>query len=65
MWIYREDKPGNFTVGHYEPVTGKFVSELTYIDRELAAARCSYLNGSITHFDYLEQKIAESKLTVS
>ena len=44
-WVYRELEGPVFTVGFYDP-NGRWVPESDYADREKAAERVNYLNGS-------------------
>jgi hypothetical protein len=44
-WVYRLTEPHLWTVGFYSPV-GEWFIDRDYSDREEAAKRVAYLNGS-------------------
>jgi len=46
MYVYVRSEPGLFTVGHYHPRTGAWIAESDHDDREAAARRVAWLNGS-------------------
>lgn len=45
MWVYLLSEPGLFTVGFFDP-NGKWHPDNDYNNREDAADRVAYLNGS-------------------
>jgi hypothetical protein len=45
MYVYVRSEPGLWTVGFYDP-DGKWVPESDHDNREDAAKRVAYLNGS-------------------
>ena len=46
MYVFIESEPGLWTVGFYDPTNGKWKSESDHNDREEAARRVAWLNGS-------------------
>ena len=44
MWVFKQTESGCFTVGFYDP-SGSWNPEGDYGSREMAAARCNFLNG--------------------
>ena len=44
MWVFKQTETGCFTVGFYDP-SGSWNPEGDYGSREMAAARCNFLNG--------------------
>jgi hypothetical protein len=44
-WVYINSEPGLWTVGFYAP-DGTWHSDSDHDDREKAAVRCAWLNGS-------------------
>ncbi len=44
-WVYIKSEPGLWTVGFYDPA-GNWQSDSDHNDREQAAGRVAYLNGS-------------------
>lgn len=54
-YVYIRSEPGLYTVGFYDP-TGKWRSESDHADREAAARRVAWLNGSaVAEFAPLEE----------
>ena len=45
MYVYIESEPGLYTVGFYQP-DGTWVAESDHANREEAAKRVAWLNGS-------------------
>jgi hypothetical protein len=45
MWVYIQSEPGLYTVGFYSP-DGEWHTDSDHGDREEAAARVAWLNGS-------------------
>lgn len=45
MYVYIQSESNLWTVGHYEPLTGKFIAESDHQSSERAAERVHYLNG--------------------
>lgn len=45
MYVYKQSEQGLFTVGYYEPGSGRWIAERDYDQRTTAAAQCRYLNG--------------------
>jgi hypothetical protein len=46
MYVYIQTEPGLWTVGFYQPGTNRFIPESDWTDREAAARRVAWLNGS-------------------
>lgn len=44
-WVYVQSEPGLWTVGFYAP-NGKWHSDSDHVERNEAASRCAWLNGS-------------------
>ena len=49
MYVYIRSEPGLWTVGFYKP-DGKFEPDSDHTDRDMAAKRVAYLNGSGTEY---------------
>ena len=45
MYVYIRSEPGVWTVGHYQPTTGQWISESDHASAADAAKRVHYLNG--------------------
>jgi len=57
MWVYIKSEPGLWTVG-YSSVDGEWVTDSDHNDREEAAKRVAWLNGSGKNYlDILGLKI--------
>ena len=45
-YLYRETKPGLWSVGYYEPGSFKWILESDHLNKEDAASRTAWLNGA-------------------
>lgn len=45
MYVYKQTEPGLWTVGYYDP-QGEWEPESDHVNKEKAAERVAYLNGS-------------------
>lgn len=50
MYVYIQSEPGLFTVGFYNP-DGRFMPESDHDEKEMAAERVAFLNGSNFAYD--------------
>jgi hypothetical protein len=48
MYVYIQSEPGLWTVGFYDP-SGKWHGDSDHSDREEAAKRVAFLNGTAIH----------------